>query len=468
MEASVNNHHTSVQREGENAMSAQNRVTLAFMILLLATGCSKDSTADDMPVPGTQTQPPPSSTPLPTSTPTLPHPPTPTSTLPIVDTISQLEGLAIDEFMQEAFRQLQLRDPDKLFMEGLDGLYGVVPGDSFINLSIDYVRDTQQLERELLDLLHSYDRSTLTYDQQISYDSLEWYLDIHVRGQVYAGYKFLINPVWGLQNLPVEILMELPLENRADAERYIARIHNVTSWMDQVLEGLTLNEQVGALPPKYVIDSTIETVDAILGVQGLGSPEADQTELYSDFHRRMGQLTDVSHADRGVLLSEVQAAIEASFIPAYQALRDRLMRLSTIAIEDPDQWQLPGGQEYYAYLLQYHTGTDLTADEMHALALAKVTQLQAQIQTVAQEVGYPAGLSMAEINQRMEADNQIITGSALRREYNRILDAVKIASLDFFDLRTSIDVIVRPEPSGPPAYYEPPKPSTEGPGAMPV
>jgi uncharacterized protein (DUF885 family) len=56
----------------------------------------------------------------------------------------------------------------------------------------------------------------------------------------------------------------------------------------------------------------------------------------------------------------------------------------------------------------------------------------------------------------------------LRLEYNRILDAVKIASLDFFDLRTSIDVIVRPEPSGPPAYYESPKPGDEGPGAMPV
>jgi uncharacterized protein (DUF885 family) len=302
----------------------------------------------------------------------------------------------------------------------------------------------------------------------MSYDSLEWYLDIHVRGQAYSGYKVLVNPVWGLQHLPAEMLLVLPLETRADAERYIARISNVASWVDQVLEGLALNEQVGALPPRYVIDDTIADVDWILGVPGLRAPDAEQIEIYTDFQSRMVNLTDVSRADRYVLLNEVKAAIEESFIPGYQALRDRLAYLSTIAIEDPNQWQLPGGQEYYTYLLQYHTGSNLTADEMHAIGLAAVARTLAEIQTVAQEVGYPAGLSMAEINVRMEGDNEIITGSALRREYNRILDAAKLAAEDYFDLRTSADVIVRPEPSSPLAYYEAPEPGTEGPGAMPV
>ncbi|HEY71126.1 MAG TPA: DUF885 domain-containing protein [Anaerolineae bacterium] len=453
-------------------MSIRHRAILALTILLLlAAGCSGASTPADTPVPISPTSPPPDDTPSPTATipePTQPPLPTPTDIPPIEDTIARLEGLPIDEFMQEAYKQIRLRDPDYLYREGLDGLYGIVPGDSFTNLSIDYVRETQQLESELLKILQAYDRSSLTRAQQMSYDSLEWYLDIHVRGQAYTGYKVLVNPVWGLQHLPTEILLGLPLETRADAERYLARISNVASWVDQVLEGLALNEQVGALPPKYVIDATIADVDWILGVQGLRDPDAEQMEIYANFQSRMGNLTDVSRADRYVLLDEVKAAIEESFIPSYQTLRDRLVYLSTIALEDPDQWQLPGGQEYYAYLLQFHTGTDLTADELHALGLAEVARTQAEIQLAAQEVGYPAGLNMAEINQRMAAENEIITGSALRREYNRILDAAKLAAEDFFDLRTSADVIVRPEPSGPPAYYQAPAPGTEGPGAMPV
>jgi uncharacterized protein (DUF885 family) len=473
------------------------------LVLLLLVACSTPQptpvpptptptpvppTPTPTPVPPTPTPTPVPPTPTPTPPPTATHTPSPTSPptptdipsteIPplqrapdqysIADILTQLEALPIDEFFDEAYRQLQLREPDILIADGFGDLYGVLPGDHFTDMSADYIQETQQLEREILDLLRTYDRSALSSDQKISYDVLEWYLDVRVRGHAYTGYKFLVNPVWGLQNWPTEFLLEHPLETKHDAENYIARLSSLDTWVDQVIEGLELNEQLGAIPPKYVLEDTIDQLDAILQIRGTYSPDADQIESYTNFRSRVRRIDDLSYGEREALLNAALTEIEETFIPAYLALKDHLVYLTTVAVEDPNQWKLPGGEEYYAYLLAYHTGTDLSADEIHALGLAEVARIQKDIRIVAAELGYPANISMAELNQRMTEEREVITGNALLREYKRILAASDQAAEAYFDLRASADVVIRSDPSSPLAYYSPPEPGSQGPGVMPV
>ena len=132
----------------------------------------------------------------------------------MAEVVAGLEGLPIDEFFEESCRQLRLRDPDSLFAGRYAGVYGVELGDQFTNLSADYISETQRLERETLDLVRAYDRSALSADQKISYDVLEWYLTMQVQGHAFADCKILVNPVWGLQNWPIDFLLEHPLESK--------------------------------------------------------------------------------------------------------------------------------------------------------------------------------------------------------------------------------------------------------------
>ena len=419
-------------------MSARNR-TLALILLvsLLAAGCggaeptstSVPATAIRIALEATDIPPPPAATatvlpPTRTQTPvaptatavpptTTPVPPTETSTpvpasvpdqLSIADIVASLEDLPIDEFFRESFRQLQLRDPDLLVANGFADFYGLTPGDRFTDLSADYISQTQQLERELLDLLRSYNRSDLSAEDKISYDALEWYLDTQVRGQAYADHKFLVNPVWGLQSWPIDILAEHPLENRQDVENYIARLSILDVWADQVIAGLKRNERVGAIPPQYVLEGTIVQVDEILRVEGT-TPAASRIEVYTDFRSRIHRIDGLDEDEKADLIDVVLTEVEETLIPAYQALKVQLVHMKTIAVEDPDQWKLPGGDEYYAYLLEYYTGTKLGADELHAWGLAEVERIQADIQNAAVEVGYPAGISVAELNQRISEDS---------------------------------------------------------------
>jgi uncharacterized protein (DUF885 family) len=343
-----------------------------------------------------------------------------------------------------------------------------VPGDRFTDISAAYVRDTQQLEREIFDLLQTYDRESLSPEQKISFDSLAWYLEMQVRGQAYADFKFLVNPVWGVQNWPIDFLMEYPVENKEDAEDYIARISSVGSWVAQVIEGLERNEQVGAIPPQYVVEDTIDQLNAILSIQGGEPPAADQLALYTDFRSKVVRIDNLGGDERKALLDAALKAVKKEFIPAYQALKDHLVYLTTIAVQDPNQWRLPGGEAYYAYLLAYYTGTDLSADEIHALGLAKVARIQADIREAALDLGYPEDIGMAELNQRIAAESQIVTGEPLRRKYEEILNAAGQAAGAYFDLQTSADVVIEVVPGGPPAYYQLPEPGSAEPGIMPV
>jgi len=153
----------------------------------------------------TPTDIPPSATPVPTSTPELAQP-------SVDDVLSSLEGLPIDEFLTESWRRLQARDADILFSNRFADIYGVAPGDQFTDLSADYIQETQRLERGVQELLRAYDRGALSTGQRVSYDSLDWYLAIHVRGQEFSDYRFLVNPVWGLQNWPIDFLIEYPIQ----------------------------------------------------------------------------------------------------------------------------------------------------------------------------------------------------------------------------------------------------------------
>jgi uncharacterized protein (DUF885 family) len=438
-----------------------------------ATATARPSTKTPLPpsptaIPPTPTPVPPTATPVPsTATPTAIPTPTPAQ-VPIADVVDGLKGLPIDEFLRESFRQLQIRDPDLLFTNGFADFYEVAPGDYFTDMSLDYLGDTEQLEREILELLRMYDRSALSAEQGISYDALAWYLDLQVRGQAFRDYKFLVNPVWGLQNWPIDFLLEHPLRNRQDVERYIARLSALDVWADQVIEGLKRNKQAGAIPPKYILQDTIDQLDDILRVQGNQPPAAERIEVYTDFRSRLHRIDELGEDERNAFLDSALREMEETFIPAYQAIRDELARLVPIAVEDPEQWTLPGGAEYYDYLLEYYTSTNLSADEIHALGLAEVARIQADIRDAAVELGYPPETSMVELKALLATESEFITGEALRRKYEKILAAADQAAEAYFDLRTSADVVIQKVGSGPPAYYALPKPGSSEPGRMPV
>ncbi len=67
-------------------------------------------------------------------------------------------------------------------------------------------------------------------------------------------------------------------------------------------------------------------------------------------------------------------------LPAYRRLHDYLAKNTCRRRARSVAWSdLPGGDYWYAYLVRYHTSTDMTPDEVHELGLREVARLRAEL-----------------------------------------------------------------------------------------
>ncbi len=422
-----------------------------------------------------------------------PRPPTATSVPPrsIPDVVAQLEGLPIDTFFEESYRQLQLRDPDGLVYDGLADEYGIA-NDQFTNMSDAYVRETQQLEVAILDLLRTYDRDSLTPEQQLSYDIYAWWLDDRVRGHEFMYYNYPVNSmsIWGAQTALIDFMVNYhPINSRKDAEDYITRLSQLDTWTAQLIEGLKLRQEAGVVPPRYIIQDSIVQINDHLAIQGAGQtgpegiaqgsdprptagpgrPNPAQIVLYTSFRDKLDQLDTLSAEEKQALLDAALAEVEGTFVPAFLELNEYLSELETIATDDVGAWKLPNGDAYYAYALRSEANTDLTPDEVHELGLAEVARIQAEMREAAAELehDYPGEISMEQLNQHLGVYSEYFSGEALRAEYERLIAEADRATAAVFDVRPSTGVTVEQEPYGAPvAYYQLPALDGSRPGAF--
>jgi uncharacterized protein (DUF885 family) len=395
--------------------------------------------------------------------------PEPTPAQPsIAGIVDSLRDLAFEAFLEESFRQLQIRDPDGLLTSGLAEVYGLDGIEQFTDRSDGYLRQTQQLEVAVLDLLQRYDRPSLTPEQQLSYDVYEWYLDDRVRGHEFAYHDYPVNSltIWGVQNWIVDFMVSFqPIADEQDAENYIARLAQLDEWVAQLLEGLELRKKAGVVPPKYILLASIAQVEGHLGRRPDGSFDVERIVLYDSFREKLAGADGIGAAEKERLLAAAEAEIKKTFVPAFGALRDYLQQLTSEAGVDAGVWRLPEGEAYYAYLLRSQTGTEMRPDEVHELGLAEVARIQAEMQAAAAEMGYPAGISLAELNERLWAEGGFLEGEALRAEYERLIAGAQAASEAYFGQQPEAELVIEPEPFGSGlAYYVAPPLDGSGPG----
>ncbi|MGD8626608.1 MAG: DUF885 domain-containing protein, partial [Anaerolineae bacterium] len=299
-------------------------------------------------------------------------------------------------------------------------------------------------------------------------DVYEWYLDDRVRGHEFAYHDYPVNSltIWGVQNWIVDFMVSYqPIADEQDAENYIARLAQLDEWVAQLLEELELRKKAGVVPPKYILLASIAQVEGHLGRRPDGSFDVERIVLYDSFREKLAGADGIGAAEKERLLAAAEAEIKKTFVPAFGALRDYLQQLTSEAGVDAGVWRLPEGEAYYAYLLRSQTGTEMRPDEVHELGLAEVARIQAEMQAAAAEMGYPAGISLAELNERLWAEGGFLEGEALRAEYERLIAGAQAASEAYFGQQPEAELVIEPEPFGSGlAYYVAPPLDGSGPG----
>ncbi len=371
---------------------AKNIVPLLIIFILLAA-CGGNQTAEPYVFKFEETEAPTAqvvvteSVPTPTEEQALPEP-APVTDSSIDEIIANLEGIPIEEFFDASYTQLLLRNPELLTELNLSAQFGL-RNDQLNNLSDAYLRDTQRLEAGILAQLLTYDRQSLTPDQQLSYDIYLYTLEDKVQGHEFMYHNYPLNHFINSYNFNLTTLLtELhPLDNRQDAEDYIQRLAQVETQVDQLLEGLAIREEMGIIPPDFIISMAYENLADYIGSSG--SSDTTHIPVYSVFDESIDSISELSEDEKNEFRAAAHAQVEGSFIPGFEKLLVYLDHIRPLADDRAGVWKLPNGDEFYAYKLRQETSTDLSPDEIHEIGKAEVERVKAEMRSLFTGLGYP-------------------------------------------------------------------------------
>ncbi|MDX1501263.1 MAG: DUF885 domain-containing protein [Thermoanaerobaculia bacterium] len=369
---------------------------------------------------------------------------------------------SIDHFYGRVFGVFALRHPMMLSgMRLLEPMGLEFHNDDLDDFSMAFAEKEARWVAKQLEILRRYDRAAMDRNGQLSYDVLEWFLADSVEGDRWRFHDYPVNQLFGVQSsLPDFMINTHHLADEGDAEDYIARVGEFGVAFDQVLAGLAHREELGIVPPLFVIRHVLEEMRDFIGVV------PDEQVLYTHFAAETGAMEDLGAQRREELLAELEREIEGTVYPAYERLIGFFEAQEKIATTDDGVWKLPEGEAFYAHQLRHYTTTEMSAAEIHQLGLAEVEAIHAEMREILEAEGYPTedlGATMQALNEEErflypdtdEGRRQILA------DYQAIIDEVAQGLAPMFNVVPEAEVAVERVPefkqaTAPGAYYQSP------------
>lgn len=291
-----------------------------------------------------------------------------------------------------------------------------------------------------------------------------------VKLRKFRFHDYPVNQQSGLQSSVPRFLDTFHrVSNERDAGYYLQRLAGIPAKFEQNLEGLRVREQMGIVPPTFVIDKVIAEMAAFVATP------VEQNILYVSLQDKLGKAGDIGEAERGRLLEAAAEEIRTAVYPAYQRYIDYFTRLRDKSTNDAGVWKFPDGEEFYDYKLRVNTTTDMTAAEIAAIGLAEVERIQGDMLAILAAEGYDTsrGFSVL-INGLAEEERFYYPDSPEGRDriladYRSILAEIEAGLGDAFRVRPRAKLEVRripefSEKTAPGAYYNGPSMDGSRPG----
>jgi uncharacterized protein (DUF885 family) len=185
------------------------------------------------------------------------------------------------------------------------------------------------------------------------------------------------------------------------------------------------------LPPALLEKSLVVIGDTV-------APPPEESPLVTTFVERMAKAKDLDPKLQAQLRTEAVAAVKTSVYPAYERMKAALIAERPKAEGTADGvGRLPDGAAYYQSMLRQFTTTDYTPEQVHALGLAEVARIDAEMDALLDSQGLTDG-TVAERMAALATDPRFLLPNtdegraALLAKYNAILDDMNARMPEYF------------------------------------
>jgi len=221
-----------------------------------------------------------------------------------------------------------------------------------------------------------------------------------IEGAKFKSWEMPVNQMGGPHLEMPNLIILTPFSNVTDYENYLARLHQIPHLFDQVTANMRQGMRDGLMPPRYLLEKVAAETDDIAEKTGEASPFAKPVK---DFH------ASIPPADQKRLRDAVLAIISARILPAYQHFATFVRNeYAPHGRTEPGVWSLPDGAERYLFAIRRITTTNLPPDQIHELGLKQIEEIEAEMLTVAHQLGFK---DLASLNEYIKNDRSLYATS---------------------------------------------------------
>ena len=311
------------------------------------------------------------------------------------------------------------------------------PSDEAERARLAYIR------RGLQDLSR-FDRTRLSDAQRLSADVLRYHLQAYVDGDRYDDYVFPLNQHGGANIwLPNTLTVQHPLRTPKDASNYVVRLGQVAPRMAEAVVEARQRAESDLIPPRFILTLTIHQMRRFIEM-----PPA-QNPLVTSLVERASSIQDLAADARTALAAQAERTVAEQVYPEWKKAIAFLESLVPRSADRAGLWRLEGGAEAYQHFLKAFTTTELTPDEIHAIGLKKVAELERNMDGILRKLGRSDGTVLQRVAQMKRDLSYPVTEDGRKQimaDIGAMIREAERLSAKQFDARPKVAVIAQPYP----------------------
>jgi uncharacterized protein (DUF885 family) len=256
--------------------------------------------------------------------------------------------------------------------------------DRWGDLSLSAYAARAEADQRALERLRAIPTDRLSERDRISAELFAWMLEDRLAAYRFGAHLVPLNQRGGIQTLDT-LGDSLPFSDETAYRAWIARLSAFDRLSEQTIALMREGMRRGVMPPKIVM----QRIPAQLQAQLVANPR--ESRFYRPFTRMPASISgELAEA----LRAEGERAIAEVVLPALRRFHDFFLAeylpscREGIAIRD-----IPDGEAYYRHLVRRYTTTELSPEEVHAIGLAEVQRIRAEMERVREQVGFPGDLA---------------------------------------------------------------------------
>ena len=251
------------------------------------------------------------------------------------------------------------------------------------DLSIAAINRRHEHTTATLARLKAINRVQLSEQDQINYDLFKKNLGDDIEEHEFHLYLLPLNQRGGIQT-ENELGDQLRFTTVKDYEDWIARLRSFPAYMEQTMALMREGMREHMMWPKVVMKRVPAQIEKQIVLN------AEDSLFYKPF-KKFPQ--DISAEMRERLTRDAREAISSGVVPSFKKLHEFYTNeYLPASFDQVGVWQMPRGQEMYAFLAREFTTTDMTPQQIHDLGLSEVRRIRAEMQAIMDQLHFRGSL----------------------------------------------------------------------------